>query len=495
MILADRRVKIVATLGPATKTKPAIQKLIEAGVNVIRLNFSHGSHEEHLQSLQIVRELSQELSAPIAILQDLQGPKIRVGKFKGGSVTLEVGQTVKITTAQVMGEGSLIPCDCPGLTESCKPGQKILMDDGLLELRAEKTLSDGVEAKVIYGGVLKDRKGLNLPGANLDVESMTEKDFADLQFGLKNQVDYVALSFVRHGNDIRKLREIIDQENPACRIVAKIEMLEALNNLEDIANMSDAVMVARGDLAIEVGQSLLAGTQKEIIRLCNRLGRPVITATQMLDSMVENPRPTRAEVTDVANAVLDGSDALMLSAETASGKYPEKCVATMDEVIREVERTGKFYYNMSLENEFVSVAEAIAASACLSALKLNASAIVCLTTSGKTARMISAFRPKARILAVTHLMHTLNRLELVWGIHNMQINPYENTDAAMEQIERLLLQYGLVKPGDKVILTMGMPVLERGTTNSLRVYTIKNQKVSTDTSGKDLPLRVRRRES
>ena len=478
MILADRRCKIVSTIGPASRSPEMLEKLIRAGVNVMRLNFSHGSHDEHLAVIRAVRAAAAKLQAPVSILQDLQGPKIRVGRLKDGVMTLKRGEKVTLTIRPVLGEGGLIPSDFTGLTKAVRVGQKILLDDGLLELRAEEVREEEVVCTVIYGGILKDRKGMNVPGANLEVDCLTPKDLQDLEFGLSQEVDYVALSFVRHGNDIRRLRELVDAKCPATRIVAKIEMLEALENLEDIAHLSDAVMVARGDLAVEVGQSLLAGTQKEIIGLCNKLGRPVITATQMLDSMVENPRPTRAEVTDIANAVLDGSDALMLSAETASGKYPERCVQTMDEVIREVERTGKYFYKMTLDHEFLSVAEAIAASACLSALKLNATAIVCLTTSGKTARLISSFRPKARIIAVTHIMETLNRLELIWGIQTLKIDPYDSTDSAMDQIEKVLLEYGLVKNGDKVILTMGLPVLERGTTNSLRVYTIRKDKFS-----------------
>lgn len=488
MILADRRTKIVATIGPASRSPEMITKLIRSGVNVMRLNFSHGTHEEHLAVLRAVREASNALQAPVSVLQDLQGPKIRVGRLNGGTMVLEKGAKVTLTIRSVMGENGLIPSDFKGLTKAVEPGQKILLDDGLLELRVESKTEEDVVCTVIYGGVLKDRKGMNVPGANLDVDCLTAKDLADLEFGLTHGVDYVALSFVRHGNDIRRLRELVDAKNPATRIVAKIEMVEALENLEDIVHLSDAIMVARGDLAVEVGQSLLPGTQKEIIELCNRLGRPVITATQMLDSMVENPRPTRAEVTDIANAVLDGSDALMLSAESASGKYPERCVQTMDEVIREVERTGKYYYKMTMDHEFLSIAEAIAASACLSALKLNATAIVSLTTSGKTARLISSFRPKARIIAVTHIMDTLNRLELIWGIQTLKIDPYDSTDSAMAQIEKVLLEYGLVKSGDKVILTMGVPVLERGTTNSLRVYTIRKDRVS-KLSEDGLPLR------
>lgn len=489
-MFADRHVKIVTTIGPATNNREALKKLIAAGMNVARLNFSHGTHEDHVKVINDIRSLSAELLAPVAILQDLQGPKIRVGKMKNGAMELEEGKEVVISTTATLGENGVIPTDFKTLPNDVLPGSKILLDDGLLELRVDRVESDKVHATVVYGGILKDRKGMNVPGANLSVDCLTPKDLADLEFGLANGVDYVALSFVRRGEDIRRLRALIDAKAPATRIVAKIEMLEALDHLEEIVRLSDAVMVARGDLAIEAGQSQLAGVQKDIIELCNSLGRPVITATQMLDSMVNNPRPTRAEVTDIANAVLDGSDALMLSAETASGHYPFKCVETMDEIVREVERTGKFYYKMNLGDEFLSVAEAIAASACLSAKKLNANAIVCLTTSGKTATLISRYRPRAHIIAVTHLQHTLNRLELVWGIQTIVVDPYKSTDEAILKTEELLIKYGLVKAGDRVILTMGMPVLERGTTNSLRVYTVKGEGFKA-MAEKDLPLRFR----
>ncbi len=476
-MLADRRVKIVATIGPATKSRENLRKAILAGMNVARLNFSHGTHEEHLQVIKNIRELTEELNSPVTILQDLQGPKIRVGRFENGSIELKAGDKVTITTANVLGKPGLIPSDFKEFPQSVIPGSKVYMDDGLLELRVEAVRGNEVDAKVEYGGILKDRKGMNIPGGNLPVDCMTEKDLIDLEFGLAQEVDYVALSFVRRGDDLRRLREIVKGRSPNTRIVAKIEMLEAIENLEEIVRLSDAVMVARGDLAVEVGQTRLPGIQKQIVHICNQNGCPVITATQMLDSMVENPRPTRAEITDIANAVLDGSDALMLSAESASGKYPFKCIQTMHEIIVEAERTGHYYYNMTLDAEFFSVAEAIGASACLSALKLNATAIVCLTTSGKTAMNISSFRPKARIIAVTHILPTLNRLELVWGIQTLRINPYSSSDEAMAQIEEMLLKYGLVKTGDKVVLTLGVPVLERGKTNALRVYTVGREDV------------------
>ena len=471
-MLAQRRAKIVATIGPATKDIKNLEKAIKAGMNVARLNFSHGSHDDHLAVLHSLRKLSHELKAPVTILQDLQGPKIRVGKFANGKIEVKPGQIVTITTEEVLGHDELIPSDFKELADAVFPGAKILLDDGLLEFKVLEVKPPLVKAEVIYGGILKDRKGMNLPGILLPVDCMTEKDLKDLEFGLQNNVDYIALSFVRHGRDIRKIREIIESRQSNAKIIAKIEMLEALDNLEEICRLSDAVMVARGDLAVEVGQSRLPGLQKRIISLCNELGKPVITATQMLDSMVENPRPTRAEITDVANAVLDGSDALMLSAESASGKYPFKCIRTMHEIICEVEQNEEKYYKISLENEFLSTPAAIAASASLSALKLNAKAIICLTTTGKTAQIISSFRPKAQIIAVTDRMDVLNGLELIWGMQTFTIKPYHNLSEILSQVDNLLVTHGLGKTGDRIILTLGQPIKEGSKTNSIYVHTV-----------------------
>lgn len=488
-MLADRRTKIVATIGPASRSRENLKKAMMAGMNVARLNFSHGSHEDHAEVIRHIRELSAEFGAPVTILQDLQGPKIRVGRFENGSIELVEGEQVVLTTENIQGRPGLIPTDYKDLPKASHPGNRIMLDDGLLELRIDRVEGPRVYCTVIFGGELKDRKGMNVPGGALAIECLTEKDLRDLDFGLAQGVDYVALSFVRKGDDIRQLQDIIKRTAPGTRIVAKIEMLEAIDNLEEIVRLSDAIMVARGDLAVEIGQTRLPQIQKQIVQLCNKIGCPVITATQMLDSMTENPRPTRAEITDVANAVLDGSDALMLSAETASGKYPFKCIQTMHEIILEVEKNGD-YYNMSLESEFFSVAEAVGAAASLTALKLNASAIVCLTTSGRTASIISSFRPRARVIAVTHIMPTLNRLELVWGIQTLVIKPYISSDEAMHQIEEMLLKYGLVKTGDRVVLTLGVPVLERGKTNALRVYTIGREDVKR-LPEQELPLRCK----
>lgn len=487
-MLAHRRAKIVATMGPATQNPENIEKAILAGMNVARLNFSHGTHEEHLSVIKIIREKSKSLKAPVTILQDLQGPKVRVGLFSKGSISLVQNQIVTVTIDDVLGEEGLIPSDFKELCRAASPGNRILLDDGLIELEVLEVHVTTLKAKVIYGGILKNRKGMNLPGVNLPVEAMTAKDKLDLEFGLNNNVDYVALSFVRHGKDIRQLREIIQNKKSSAKIVAKIEMIEALENLEEIIRLSDVVMVARGDLAVEIGQSRLPSAQKRIILLCNQMGKPVITATQMLDSMVENPRPTRAEITDIANAVLDGSDALMLSAESASGKYPFKAIRTMHEIILEVEKNENNYYKLSLENELLSVPAAIAASSALTALKLNASAIVCLTTTGKTAQIISSFRPKAQIVAITTDLEVLNRLEIMWGLQTLHLRPYENLKDIILQIEKLLIENGLAKTGDRIILTLGQPVADKGTTNSIHVHTVGGEEFKKADQGL-LPLR------
>lgn len=459
-------------------------------MNVARLNFSHGTHDEHLAVIKNVRTISKELRAPVTILQDLQGPKVRVGLFEKGSIELKSKEIVTVTIEDVLGREGFIPSDFKELCKACKPGTQILLDDGLIELKVVKVFDKELTAEVIYGGILKNRKGMNLPGVSLPVEAMTPKDREDLEFGLKNGVDYVALSFVRHGKDIRVLRELIEAAGSPAKIVAKIEMLEALDNLEEIVRLSDVVMVARGDLAVEVGQSKLPQSQKRIISICNQLGKPVITATQMLDSMVENPRPTRAEITDVANAVLDGTDALMLSAESASGKYPFKAIRTMHEIIVEVEKDEESYYKISMDNELLSTPAAIAASSALCALKLNATAIVCLTTSGKTAQIIAGFRPKAQIIAVTTETDTLNRLEITWGLQTLHLQPYQGLKDVISQVEKQLIENGLGKTGDRIILTLGQPVADHGKTNSLHVHVLGGEEYQ-KAKPADLPLRFK----
>ncbi len=489
-MLALRRAKIVATIGPATRDPENLKKAIQAGMNVARLNFSHGTHAEHLAVIKSIRTLAVELKAPVMILQDLQGPKVRVGLFEKGSIELEEKQIVTVTIEDVLGRDGFIPSDFKELCKACQPGTQILIDDGLIELKVLEVAEKTLQAEVIYGGTLKNRKGMNLPGVNLPVDAMTTKDKEDLVFGLENNVDYVALSFVRHGKDIRLLREMIERAGSPAKIIAKIEMIEALDNLEEIVRLSDVVMVARGDLAVEVGQSRLPSAQKRIISLCNQLGKPVITATQMLDSMVENPRPTRAEITDIANAVIDGTDALMLSAESASGKYPFKAIRTMHEIILEVEKNEENYYKINLENELLSTPAAIAASSALTALKLNATAIVCLTTSGKTAQIISSFRPKAQIIAITTDIEVLNRLEITWGLQTLLLTPFQNLKDIIGQVEKLLIENGLAKTGDRIILTLGQPIADKGKTNSSHVHVLGGEEFK-KAKPENLPLRYK----
>ena len=475
--MSFRRTKIVATIGPATHSPDRIRELIEAGMNVARLNFSHGDYAHHAQVIQWIREISLELRAPVTILQDLQGPKIRVGKFEGGKIHLKPGSLVTVTGEPVIGREGLIPSDFPELFKSVKEGDFILLDDGLMKIQVESIGTSELHARVIDGGVLKDRKGINIPGRTLQVEAMTSKDYEDLLFGLQQGVDVVALSFVRFGRDLIQLRNYIEKNSEQRpRLCAKIEMREAIENLEEIIHQTDVVMVARGDLAVEVGQSKLPFYQKRIIQLSNQYNKPVITATQMLDSMINSPRPTRAEITDVANAVLDGADALMLSAETASGQYPIECVRTMDEIIREIESSSSTLFNrLSLSADHSAEHQAIAASAAFTALKLDAKIIVCLSTTGKTAQIISSFRPKARLIAATDHFDVLNDLELIWGVQSLFVDPYQTMKQVRTQIESLLVQYGLAKVGDKVVMTLGLPIDEAAKTNTLHTWTIKDQ--------------------
>ena len=497
-----RCVKIVATLGPASEGAEGIEKLLRAGVNVLRLNFSHGRRDEYENIIKTIRKVSKQLDRPAAILQDLQGPKIRVGAlpdtllkknqlvclYKPTSLRSQhLSKKLKSNTSlknkgakkHLKNEALPIEVDFKHLPAVCKKGTRILLDDGRMELCVQQVQPHRVLARVVTGGVLKSRKGINVPGVNLPVQALTRKDLSDLQFGLTQGVDYVALSFVRTAQDIEQLRRRIrsyqrQHKRDVPRIVAKIEMLEALDNLEAIVEASDAVMVARGDLSVEAGQSQLPLWQKQIIRLSNERSRPVITATQMLDSMINNRRPTRAEITDVANAVLDGSDALMLSAETATGQHPSLCVQTMHDISLEVERTGGYYYDIPVESDdtFISESQSIACSASLCAMKLNAKAIVCLTTTGHTASMIASYRPRAQIIAVTHRAQALNQLALVWGLQTYAIRPYQSLDEALKQIKKILLENKIVRTGEKIILTLGLPIKKGAKTNSMRVYTL-----------------------
>lgn len=474
-VLARRKTKIVATIGPATSSPEKLKECILAGMNVARLNFSHSEHAVHLGVMKAIEKISLEMNAPVAVLQDLQGPKVRVGKIK--DVVLVPGDEVIVTSDEktIDNKGSakkVLPIDVANIHKHVKVGDTVLIDDGLIELRVSRIAKTQIYCETVYGGTVRERKGVNLPQSSLPMSSLTPKDIRDLKFGLENNVDYVALSFVRQPRDIFELKKLIKKTGKTPGIIAKIEMAEAIDHLEDIIDVSDAVMVARGDLAVEVGQTRLASLQKKIIKLCNEKGKPVITATQMLESMKDNPRPTRAEITDVVNAVLDGSDALMLSAETAQGKHPITALKTMHDLIYEVEQHEDIYNNIDLDSRIQHIPEAIAVSASLCALTLGAKVIVCLSTSGRTAKLISRFRPRACLVAATDEAKTLRSLELCWGVQTLPVKHMQMNDDLMKEIETMLVVNNLAQEGDQVVLTLGLPIQKGNKTNALRVFTV-----------------------
>lgn len=471
MMRNTRKTKIVATVGPASSSAKMLQRLMQAGVDVFRLNFSHGENSEKKELIDIIREVSGRLGIDVGILADLQGPKIRTGKMRDNAMILLKGETVTITTADVLGENGVIPTIYRELPRDVRPGSRILLDDGLLELKVSGVMGDDVLCVVITGGLLKNNKGINLPGVKVSAPSLTEKDRFDLSFCLNEDIDYVALSFVRTAEDVEELKRIISASGKQIPVIAKIEKPEALRNFDKILKVADAVMVARGDLGVEVQPEKVPVYQKKIIEACNQAGKPVITATQMLDSMVKNPRPTRAETSDVANAIIDGTDAVMLSAETASGDYPVESVETMVSVALEVEQTSFMRRSEQGPDHFRGVAQAVAESACRAAGAIKAKAIVVFTQSGSTAALISCFRPQTPIIAFTNSIEMRRRLSLFWGVRCTEVGIMENTDQQIFEVEKILLASGFHK-GDLVVITMGIPIETRGSTNLLKVHTL-----------------------
>ncbi len=469
----NRQAKIVCTLGPSSNTYDKIKVIALAGMDVARLNFSHGTHEDHLKCIQIIRQISVELQKPIAILQDLQGPKIRVQTFKNGRIELKANQNFDLTTEHIVGNESKVSVSYPEFTEDVKKGDYVLLDDGLIKLQVKEIQGNDVKCRVIFGGYLSDHKGLNLPGSILSIEPLTGKDLKDLEFGIKHNVDYIALSFVQKADDVKYLKTLINNHNVQIPIVAKIEKPQAVETLNEIAYEADAIMVARGDLGVEVNAEEVPSIQKKIIKHCNTEGIPVITATQMLESMVHNPRPTRAEASDVANAVLDGSDAVMLSGETASGNFPVESVQTMDKIIQLIENDhliSASKFRRRQKDVQYDAAMSIGHAACDAAELVNAKAIVCLTQSGSTAKTIARFRPDTKIIAITSKDITLFRLALVWGIHSYSVREFkENIDDAVEDIKRIVLEKAIAKKGETIIITAGLPFKMRRKTNMLRI--------------------------
>ncbi|MFP2925425.1 pyruvate kinase [Pyxidicoccus sp. 3LG] len=465
-----RKAKIICTLGPSSDSPEVIEGLIRAGMNVARLNFSHGTHEEHRQRVAIIRKLSKRLGAPVAILQDVQGPKIRLGKFEGGQLTVEAGQKVTVTTRNVVGQGSIIPTPIKSLVKDVTRGHDILLDDGRVRLKVLKVNGPDVVCEVEVGGLLKDKKGLNLPGSPMSVPTITRKDVLDLAFGQEVGVDYVALSFVRSAADIHKAREHVKKLKTP--LIAKIEKPQAVEHLTSIAEAADGIMVARGDLGVEMPLEQLPAIQKHMVREVNRMGGLVIVATEMLESMVSNPRPTRAEVSDVANAILDGADAVMLSGETAAGRYPVESAATMARIVEETESGVKRHQHHSPFERSEDLGTGVAAAAVAAATQLNIGTIVAYTESGHTARLISEFRPNARIVALTPKEDTVNRMALYWGVSGFHVTRVTSTDAMLRQVRNLCREEKICKVGTPVVVVAGVPLNVPGNTNLMSIHRI-----------------------
>src|ERR1700738_4448242 len=475
----QRRAKIVATLGPASNTEPVFRDLVRAGVDVVRLNFSHGSHEEKLQLIQMIRKVSREERKPLCILGDLQGPKIRTSKLKDHqSVLLKAGGRITITPRDVPGTASRVGTTFKTLAENVEQGSRILLSDGLIELRVHDVDGGDVVCEIVNGGMLGENKGINLPGIPVRVPSLTEKDDADLEFALKNGVDAIAVSFVRTAEDIRLVRNRVSAYGSETGIIAKREKPQAIEQLDHILLVADGIMVARGDLGVEVPPERVPALQKHIIRKASEYRKPVITATQMLESMIENPRPTRAEASDVANAVYDGTDSVMLSAESAAGRYPREAVAIMSRIIIEAESNmAEFTQPRRRDRRGLSIAETICESIAHAAEDLPMGAIAVFTESGNTARMISKYRPPAVIYAFTHVESVARRTHLFWGVQPMRCHRALSAEQMVNVAERDLLRQGLLKSGDVLGVVAGTRQAS-GSTNFLRLHAVTAEEAS-----------------
>jgi pyruvate kinase len=471
-----RRAKIICTIGPASNSEPMMRDLLRVGMDVARLNFSHGTHEEHARNIERLRRAAQKEGRTVCILQDLQGPKIRTGRLKDHTpIELTEGSRVVITPRDVPGTEKLISTTFQTLAREVEPGSRVLLSDGLIELRVTAIHGDDVESEVVNGGTLAEHQGINLPGAALSVPSLTEKDRADLEFGLKHGVDLVALSFVRSAADVLAVKDLIRQHDSKVLVTAKLEKPQAIDALEDIMEVTDSVMVARGDLGVELPPERVPVIQKHVIRKAAEWRKPVITATQMLESMIDNPRPTRAEASDVANAIFDGTDAVMLSAETASGKYPREAVAIMGRIVVEAERSmveEGLPPRRRRTNQRLSVAESICESMAHAANDLDMGAIAVFTESGNTAKLISKYRPKAQIFGFSHMPHVCNRMNLLWGVQPVFHHPARSSEDMVDMAETELLNQGKVQPGEVMGVVAGTR-LASGSTNFMRLHVVR----------------------
>lgn len=458
------KTKILATLGPATQDVSTIRKLINAGIDAVRLNLSHGSYDFFESIFDVIHKVCTEENAPLAILVDIQGPKIRIGELETPSVLLHTGNIIEITINDIKGNERIISTSYKALVQDAQIGDRVLINDGLIRLTIQEKKIDSIICKIDNGGILTPKKGMNLPGMNLSTPSITEKDFRDLEFVLKHRVDYLALSFVRSPNDVLQLKDWLAKQGKNIPVIAKIEKKEAVDNLFEIILAADGIMIARGDLGVELPPQEVPVLQKTIIRQCNAMGKLVITATQMLESMVNSPIPTRAEASDVANAVWDGTDAVMLSAETSVGKFPYQTVKIMNDIIINAEQHNEDRYNNHYitpdslqDNLFDSIGRSIVGMS----NQINAQAIVVFTFKGRTARIISKYKPQARIIAISNSFETMNNLCLRWGVTSIFRESFDKEHLAIDDAKELILNYGLVKKGDLVIFTAGAPYSEK----------------------------------
>jgi pyruvate kinase len=470
-----RRTKIVCTIGPASESADVVEKLILAGMNVARLNFSHGSHQDQARRIGAVRDAAARLSTPVAILQDLPGPKIRTGRLKSKAVTLKEGSTFVLTTRHVDGDEHSVSVSLPGLPESVKPGDVIFLNDGAIRLEVTQKTAMDVTCRVVIGGVLEWEKGINAPGVNLRVPSPMETDLDDLLLGVKHAVDFIALSFVRSPQDILDAKSFLKEKGADIPLIAKIEKWEAWQDIDRIIAAADGAMVARGDLGVEIPLEKVPLVQKELIKKCNLAGKPVITATQMLESMVDSPVPTRAEVTDIANSIIDGTDAIMLSGETAVGRYPVEAVKVMTRVALETE--ASLSYDKLVREKYADLEpvtdDAISYAACHTARRLGAAAIVAFTMSGSTARRVAKYRPGIPILAATPNPKQIRRLLLSWGVYPYEVSEPATVHDLFAEGVRLCLETGIARKGDLVVITAGLPIAIPGTTNLLKVERVE----------------------
>jgi pyruvate kinase len=475
--MQSRRAKIICTIGPSCSTEPALRDLIRVGMDVARLNFSHGSHQDHTRHIQTLRRVAAEEGKTICILQDLQGPKIRTGMLQGHHpVTLKTGGQVTITTRDVEGTAELISTTFQGLADEVKAGTCILLSDGRIELRVTDVIGDDIECDVINGGVLGEHQGINLPGAALSIPALTEKDRKDLEFGLEHGVDAIALSFVRSAADVLEAKKIIAAHKQDVPVIAKLEKPQALDQLEEILEASDGVMVARGDLGVEMPPEKVPVIQKHVIRRAAEWRKPVIIATQMLESMIENPRPTRAEASDVANAIFDGTDAVMLSAETASGRYPKEAVCMMAKIVVEAESNmAEFMQPRRRTRRGLSISETICESIAHAAEDLHIAAIAVFTETGSSARMVSKFRPRSRIYAFSHVAAVCNRMNLFWGVQPVRRDQALSAEEMLSTAEQELVRSGKLRAGDVLGVVAGTQ-MSTGSTNFMRLHVVEEQR-------------------